>query len=82
VGRGSGTTQSLPGAVRLEFANVTQLDQKTRRAVAQRVTKTFEDETGSRYGKQRVIASNSGFTVSTVSSPIFETRKLVPLIFP
>ena len=34
------------------------------------------------YGKQRVIASNNGLTVSTVSSPIFETRKLFPLIFP
>jgi hypothetical protein len=33
-------------------------------------------------GKQRVIASSSGFIVSTVSSPIFETRKLFPLIFP
>ena len=34
------------------------------------------------YGKQRVIASSNCFTVSTVSSPIFETRKLFPLIFP
>ena len=62
----------------------------SRVAVAQRVNKTFEDEgddeyeddIGNPYGKQRLIASNNGLTVSTVSSPIFETRKLFPLIFP
>jgi hypothetical protein len=45
----------------------------------------FEDEDENEYGpygKQRLIAANSGLTVSTVSSPIFETRKLFPLIFP
>ena len=60
--------------------------------MAQRVHKIFEDEDedddeyeddmDSLYGKQRLIASNNGLTVSTVSSPIFETRKLFPLIFP
>ena len=53
-------------------------------AVAQRVTTPSRTRTmrRGRYGKQRLIASNNGLTVSTVSSPIFETRKLFPLIFP
>jgi len=69
--------------------DIIPLGRNTRRAVAQRVDKNFEDEDdeyedemGATYGKQRVIASNNGLTVSTVSSPIFETRKLFPLIFP
>ena len=58
-------------------------------AVAQLVTESRTRTTtrtstimGRPYGKQRLIASSNGFTVSTVSSPIFETRKLLPLIFP
>ena len=47
-------------------------------------TAHFEDENEDEasHHKQRVIASSNGLTVSTVSSPIFETRKLLPFIFP
>ena len=41
-----------------------------------------ENEDEASHHKQRVIASSNGLTVSTVSSPIFETRKLLPFIFP
>jgi hypothetical protein len=64
-----------------------RLGRKTRRAVAQRVNKPrtttrTSTKASTPYGKHRPIASSNGLIVSGVSSPILETRKLFPLIFP
>jgi len=68
--------------------DIIRLGRKARRAVAQRV-KIFEDEDDDEgreralsAHKHRVIASSNGLIVSGVSSPILETRKLFPFIFP
>jgi hypothetical protein len=86
VGRGSRNDKDFSRSCRLGTYEITRLGRKTRRAVRRDPASDhpFEDENETilPYGKQRLIASNNGFTVSTVSSPIFEIRKVFPLIFP